>query len=98
MSQHSLCSLYNIMDSFNEMHGFCYEFQATVSATVCYSITADQISPLVGSVFVDVNFMTMLRSRENILNFFSSVKSTLTKSRIIVNMQNYRTTLHTPDY
>jgi hypothetical protein len=46
------------MDSFNEMHGFCYEFQATVSATVCYSITADQISPLVGSVFVDVNFMT----------------------------------------
>jgi hypothetical protein len=83
----SLCSLCNIMDSFNEMHGFCYEFQA--AGTVCYSITAYQTSLLVGSVFVDVNFMTMLRSRGNIHYFFSSVKSTLIISRIIVNLPNY---------
>jgi hypothetical protein len=32
----------NIMDSFNEMHGFFYEFKATFSPTVCfYCITAD---------------------------------------------------------
>ncbi len=32
----------NIMVSFNEMHGFYYEFQATLSASVCYCITPDQ--------------------------------------------------------
>jgi hypothetical protein len=28
------------MVSFNEMHGFFYEFPDTLSATVCYCITA----------------------------------------------------------
>ncbi len=32
----------NIMVSFNEKQGFYYDFQATLSANVCYFIIADQ--------------------------------------------------------
>jgi hypothetical protein len=31
------------MVNFNELHGFCYEFQAALSATVRYWITPDQM-------------------------------------------------------
>jgi hypothetical protein len=29
------------MVSFNEMHGYYYEFQASLSAYVCYCVSAD---------------------------------------------------------
>jgi hypothetical protein len=58
-NQHN-CQLYN-----DEMHGSCYEFQATLSLTVYYYVTADQILSLhfiVGRFcFCEFFFMIMPR-------------------------------------
>jgi hypothetical protein len=79
-----------------------YEFQATLSANVCYCITADRTLSLrligggVGcSVSVDFIFEIMLGSKENSQHFLFSIKSTLVLINLI-NLLIYRTTPHIP--
>ncbi len=71
------------MVSFND-----YEFQVTLSADVCYCITADQTLSLHfiggGSVSVDFIFQIMLGSMESSQHFLFSNKST----RILINLIN----------
>ena len=58
------------MISFNEMHIFNFDFQATLSAYVCYCITADQTLSLHfivgGSVPVDLIFHSIKASERHI--------------------------------
>ncbi len=85
----------NIILCYNKMHGLYYECLNALSATVCHRITADQTLSFYfivggGSVSVDLIFMIMLGS--NIHRY--SLPSTF----IIMNLQNYTTTLqHTSD-
>jgi hypothetical protein len=66
--------------------------QATLSANVCYCITADQGPSLWGSsVSVDFIFQTMSGSTENMQHFFFSIKITLILTLIKINLQIYST-------
>jgi hypothetical protein len=75
--------------SFIEMHRLHYEFQAILSATVCSCIPADQtlsFTSLCGVVLILFYFY----DNEREIGHDSKFK--------IINLQIYRTTLHTPNH
>ncbi len=90
------------MVSFTELPRFCYEFQASLSATVCYCLKAVQPLSLHFTVgwfcFCGFYFYDNAWIKGKLSLFFRSIKSTLMPTFIIINQQFYRTTLFTPYY
>jgi hypothetical protein len=95
------------MVSFNKMHGFCYEFYASCSDTVCYCIIADQSLSLLFIVgwfcfcrFFFINIGSHQKEKySSCVSFF--IKSTLILKFMKKSNHNYRTKLqlgHTPYY
>ncbi len=87
------------MVSFNEMHGFFYEFKATFSPNVCfYCITADQILSLYcileWSCFSEFEFQI----KGKIVIISSPPWKVVILAFRIINLQIYRTTLHIPHF
>jgi hypothetical protein len=62
------------MINFNEIHGFFFDFQATLPATVCYCITADDTLALYllqcSSVSVDFVFIVIVGLNKNSYHIF----------------------------
>jgi hypothetical protein len=89
-----------MMVNFSETHSFY--MKSKLQYLLLFVVASQLIKPFPftllrgGSLSVDLIFMIMLGSKEHSHHFFSSTKITLILTFILMNLQIYRTTLHSP--